>query len=90
MNRIVKEHYPATRLPEDLREGLDPGDDVRVTVEIVSSPKAKTDAFDVANWVQRPEPALSLDEIFALRRPPFKSTEEIERELRRERDAWDD
>ena len=34
MNRIVKRHYPAAKLPADLREGLDPGaEGVTVTVE---------------------------------------------------------
>ena len=32
MNRIVREHYPASRLPEDLREGIDPAREVTVTV----------------------------------------------------------
>ncbi len=35
MNRIVKEHYPASKLPEDLREGLAPGAEVTVTVEVL-------------------------------------------------------
>ena len=29
MNRIVKEHYPASKLPEDLREGLARGPRLR-------------------------------------------------------------
>ncbi|MGE0501215.1 MAG: hypothetical protein AB7O76_09735 [Rhizobiaceae bacterium] len=33
MNRIVLEHYPASRLPEELREGIEAGASVRVTVE---------------------------------------------------------
>jgi hypothetical protein len=76
MNKIVREDYPATKLPEDLREGLDPAAQVRVTIEVVSQSDGK-----------RP---MSLDEIFALRRPPFRSAEEIDRELREERDSWDD
>ncbi len=32
MNRIVKEHYPASKLPDDLREGLAPGSQVTVTI----------------------------------------------------------
>ncbi|HSP26633.1 MAG TPA: hypothetical protein VLQ65_15815 [Saliniramus sp.] len=34
MNRIVREHYPASRLPEDLREGIDPAREVTVTVSV--------------------------------------------------------
>jgi len=33
MNRIVREHYPASRLPEDLREGMDPAREVTVSVD---------------------------------------------------------
>ena len=32
MNKIVREHYPASELPEDLRAGIAP--DARVTVEV--------------------------------------------------------
>ncbi len=32
MNRIVKEHYPVEKLPEDLREGFAQGALVRVTL----------------------------------------------------------
>ncbi len=33
MNKIVVEHYPVSRLPADLREGLEASGTVRVTVE---------------------------------------------------------
>lgn len=33
MNKIVREHYPASLLPAELREGLAAGASVRVTVE---------------------------------------------------------
>jgi hypothetical protein len=74
MNRIVKEHYPVSKLPEDLRVGVDPSATVTVTVvEEESSQLVPT-----------------LDEIFASRRPPFRSAEEIDAELRQQRDEWDD
>jgi hypothetical protein len=75
MNRIVLEHYPASKLPDDLRAGVDPSS--TVTVTIVQEEK-------------RPEKAMTLDEIFALRRPPFRTAEEIDEDLRRQRDEWDD
>jgi hypothetical protein len=34
MNIIVKKHYPANRLPEDLREGIPEGSEVEVTVAV--------------------------------------------------------
>ena len=75
MNSIVRSNYPAAKLPEDLRDGVDPSATVTVTVTVEE---------------QRPENVLSLDEIFALRRPPYRSKEEIDRELRRDRDEWND
>jgi hypothetical protein len=32
MNKIVKEHYPVERLPEDLRAGLEPTSRVTITL----------------------------------------------------------
>jgi hypothetical protein len=75
MNRIVLENYPASKLPDDLRAGVDPSS--TVTVTIVEQEK-------------RPEKVMTLDEIFALRRPPFRTAEEIDEDLRRQRDEWDD
>jgi hypothetical protein len=75
MNRIVREHYPASKLPDDLRAGVDPSS--TVTVTIVEEEK-------------RPEKVMTLEEIFALRRPPFRTAEEIDEDLRRQRDEWDD
>ena len=76
MNRIVREHYPASKLPEDLRAGVDPA--ATVTVTIVEEQRGA------------PLEAITLDEIFASRRPPFRSPQEIDAELRRQRDEWDD
>jgi hypothetical protein len=75
MNRIIREHYPASKLPEDLRAGVDPSS--TVTVTIVEEEK-------------RLEKVMTLEEIFALRRPPFRTAEEIDEDLRRQRDEWDD
>jgi hypothetical protein len=75
MNRIVKEHYPASRLPEDLRQGVDPTAVVTVTIVEEES---------------RQERVVTLEEIFALRQPPFRTAEEIDADLRRQRDEWDD
>lgn len=74
MNKIVRENYPASRLPDDLRDGMDPAATVTVTVTQDS----------------RPDHVLSLDEIFAMRRPPYRSKKEIDAEIRRQRDEWDD
>ena len=75
MNRIVLENYPASKLPDDMRSGVDPSS--TVTVTIVEEEK-------------RPERVMSLEEIWALRAPPFRTAQEIDDDLRRDRDEWDD
>jgi hypothetical protein len=69
MNKIVR-NYPASKLPPELREGVDPEARVTVTVENEAPP-------------HRP---MTLDEIFALRQPPFLSAEEIVADIRQLRD----
>ena len=76
MNKIIREHYPASKLPEDLREGVDPQSTVTVTVTVEE--------------LQRPEHVMSLEEIFAARRPPFRTAEEITASIRQLRDEWND
>ena len=76
MNRIVREECPAAELPEDLRP---PGAKaVRVTVEVLS------DRPGVESGVP------TLDELWAMRRPPFKTIEQILEQVREDRDEWDD
>ncbi len=75
MNKIVLEHYPASKLPDDLRGGVDPS--ATVTVTIVEEEK-------------RPEQVMSLDEIFSLKGFRRRSADEIDEDLRRQRDEWDD
>ena len=76
MNKIIREHYPASKLPADLREGVDPQSTVTVIVTVED--------------LQPPERVMSLDEIFASRRPPFRSAKEIDADIRKQRDEWDD
>jgi hypothetical protein len=72
VNQIVKDHYPASKLPDDLREGIDPSAEVVVTVE----------------EIERPDQRLTIEEVFMLRRPPFRTADEIDRMIRDQRDAW--
>lgn len=74
MNKIIREHYPASKLPEELREGIDPTGMVTVTVTEEEG---------------HPERPMTLEEILALRQPPYRTAEEIDRSIRSERDAWD-
>ena len=75
MNKIVKENYPASLLPDDLRAGVDPRARVTVTITLEN---------------EQPERAPTLEEIWAMRRPPYRTKEEIDADLRRQRDEWDD
>ena len=43
MNKIVREHYPASELPENLRTGIAP--DARVTVEVTVEPPTPPFSF---------------------------------------------
>jgi hypothetical protein len=73
MNKIVRDHYPAAKLPEDLREGLPPGVSVRVSVEVESQHDA----------------CLTLEEIFALgRMGQPRTSDKIDADLRALRDEW--
>jgi len=73
MNKIQREHYPAVKLPEDLREGIDPSKKVTVTM-IEEDP---------------PEKVMTLEEMFSLRTPPYLSKEEIDDHIRTLRDEWE-
>ncbi|MGZ8401551.1 MAG: hypothetical protein ACXWVI_09665 [Methyloceanibacter sp.] len=75
MNKIVKEHYPASKLPVELRRGIDPSGQVTVTVVEEETP---------------PEHIMTLEEIFASRRPPYLTASEIDEMISRLRDEWDD
>lgn len=72
MNRIVREHYPAAKLPDELREGIDPNATVTITVETEAST----------------EQILSLEEMFALRRDVFMSVRDVDEHVRAMRDEW--
>ncbi len=66
MKRIVKAHYPVSALPEDLQQGLSLGSEVTVILEEAGPNVAKK---------------RSVREFFAARRPPFRSAEDIDRDL---------
>jgi hypothetical protein len=86
MNRIVREHYPVEKLPEDLREGIPAGEQVKVIVE------PERVAFEDSPLLQdlpRPERVLTLEEMFAMRRPVYSSVEETVAHVRALRDEWE-
>ena len=86
MNKIVREHYPVEKLPEDLRE-LVP-DAEYVTVEVTEelensswqSPSSVEEAMEMMRATQRHVAA----------RGESVTEEEAVRRIRKLRDEWDD
>ena len=76
MNKIVREHYPVSSLPQDLREGLDPKDSVRVIIE-ESAPYSE----------EQKKTLLELMELARLAQP--LDDDPVGR-VRKLRDEWDD
>ena len=74
MNKVVRQHYPASNLPDDLRGSIARGKQVTVTVE----------------EEDEPDQLMTWEEILAARRPPYRSATEIDEDIRCERNAWED
>jgi hypothetical protein len=74
VNKIIREHYPAAQLPEELRPSSDPNAWVKVIIE----------------EEVRPKKSMTLDEIFSQKGFRRRTKEEIDAEIRRQRDEWDD
>ena len=86
MNRIVREHYPVAELPEDLKQMVRGAQHVRVVIESEDTTEGD-EMFDAVN--APPAQVMTLDELLAMRRPPYKTTDEIVAEIRKQRDEWD-
>lgn len=78
MNKIVREHYPASRLPADLREAIGENEQVTVTIVVETSPAAD-EPSDGKSWFQRHK---------NIQRDYFQTTEEINDYVRSLRDEW--
>jgi len=89
MNKIVKAHYPVPKLPDDLREGLKPDEEVRITIETPPTFELVSRFPELTSLLHRPDRVLTLDEIFALRQSVYSSVEEIDEHVRAMRDEWD-
>lgn len=82
MNKIVREHYPVERLPEDLREGLTAGQTVRVVIE-------QGDGDRLERWMTV-EDTLEMIRRYRAENPERVTTEEAVARIRELRDEWDD
>jgi hypothetical protein len=87
MNRLVREHYPVSKLPEDLRHGFEGQREVRVVIDAETSGEQTPD-LDTAS-THMPEAQLGHFSRFKhLRRANFASDEEADAYLRSLRDEW--
>jgi hypothetical protein len=76
MNKIIREHYPVSKLPAELRAGIAPGASVRVTIE-----------EETLKPLNRAELLASLRE--AREQAPGVTLEEAVARVRELRDEWD-
>ena len=79
MNRIIHEHYPAAKLPEELRQGINPSG--HVTVTVVEEERRPTRDELVQLLEQARARAQAVGDV---------SSEEAVRRIRDLRDEWDD
>lgn len=77
MNKVILEHYPASRLPDELREGIALSASVTVTVEEEAKrPLARKQLLELMRNAQANAPGTSLEEAVA--------------RVRALRDEWED
>ena len=71
MNKVVRRHYPASKLPEDLQAELDGVRSVRLTVEPISeAPRSLKDVIDRARRLRKEgviEPVTTEDAVARIR-----------------------
>ena len=76
MNKFTREHYPASKLPVELRGEIDPARHVTVTVEEEELP---------------PKQAMTLEQILeSTKEFRTRPAGEIDADIRAQRDAWSD
>lgn len=87
MNRIVRKHYPVSKLPEDLREGFGLTDSVVVTVEAEAGSMACRPISEILAATAA-ERALGDDPVARVRalRSGWRRREEVQERVRRGED----
>lgn len=92
MNRIVREHYPASKLPDELREGIDPDRAVTVTVveeeERPEAPMTLEEILEEAAEWRRRYPCEALNAIIGRHNLPKRSKDDIDRQIDEGRREW--
>lgn len=92
MNRIVREHYPASKLPEELLEGIDPDRTVTVTVleeeERPEPPITLEEILEEAAEWRRRNPRETPNAIIERHDLPKRSKDDIDRQIAEDRRGW--
>lgn len=93
MNKIVREHYPVSKLPEDLQREFDGAKTVRIVSEEAASTEAERDFWSIPIGELKPQtPEEFKRDLQKIRNSglPSVSPEEAVRRIRELRDEWDD
>jgi hypothetical protein len=81
MNKIVREHYPTSKLPEDLRPAGWPNETVRVTIEAADMSTRPKSFSEIRREIEEGRRSGKWSTI---------SNDEVEQRIRALRDEWDD
>jgi hypothetical protein len=81
MNKIVREHYPVDKLPEDLRELVPNAQDVLIEITVSDAPKGKLSGAETAAMIR---------DLHRNRGGRGRTMDEIVKEVRTLRDEWED
>ena len=85
MNKIVREHYPVEKLPEDLRALVPDASEVMLEITVPDAPSGR-----VPQGMTGTETAAMIRELHRGRVGPARTMEDIVKEVRELRDEWDD
>jgi hypothetical protein len=91
MNKIVRDHYPVSKLPDDLKEGLEGVATVRIIVESEPRPSGAADSGDpfLRKGPIEAHELMALRERYLAEGRPSVSEEEAVARIRELRDEWD-
>ncbi|PYE47036.1 hypothetical protein DFI02_1011189 [Rhizobium sp. PP-F2F-G20b] len=99
MNKIVREYYPVSSLPDDLKGGLDEGALVRIVIEETpeimlengDTPWAGYPTDEEASRAQKDfKELLEGIRAYKAKHPSSETEEDVVRRIRELRDEWDD
>ena len=79
MNRIVREHYPAAKLPEDLRDEIGAEKQVTITIEVEGAASGVEAVTTRGDWFSKYE---------HIRRATYHSLDEVNNHVHALREEW--